>query len=156
MPYLDLDVININTISAPIFTFHVWAGKASNPFRCLHVVRQKLSFLLYTNNFELLQVVSVGRRQFSAEYQLVFRLIKGLIFLSIVSVLITLIALPHMTFLDVIVCILAFMPTGWGLLLVRKLPLIFQIFSPFLEELHSCTPVVRCNSTQLILLSKNN
>ncbi|KAK6162846.1 hypothetical protein DH2020_002687 [Rehmannia glutinosa] len=66
------------------------------------------------------RVVSVGRRQFSADFQLVFRLIKGLIFLSFVAVLITLIALPHMTFRDVIVCILAFMPTGWGLLLILQ------------------------------------
>lgn len=84
------------------------------------------AFTRYTQNvflllimMKLLQIVSLGRRRFSADFQLVFRLIKGLIFLSVVSVLITLIALPHMTFQDVIVCILAFMPTGWGLLLVR-------------------------------------
>jgi callose synthase len=64
------------------------------------------------------QTVSVGRRKFSANFQLVFRLIKGMIFLTFVSILVTLIALPHMTVQDVIVCILAFMPTGWGMLLV--------------------------------------
>lgn len=51
-----------------------------------------------------------------------FRLIKGLIFLAFVSILIILIALPHMTAQDIVVCILAFMPTGWGLLLVREFP----------------------------------
>ncbi|KAL8495893.1 hypothetical protein ACS0TY_019858 [Phlomoides rotata] len=79
-----------------------------------------ISWLVIFAILLIMKVVSVGRRQFSAEYQLVFRLIKGLIFLSIVAVLITLIALPHMTFLDVIVCILAFMPTGWGLLLIAQ------------------------------------
>lgn len=69
-----------------------------------------------------LQAVSVGRRKYSADYQLVFRLIKGLIFLTFVSILITLIVLPHMTAQDIVVCILAFMPSGWGLLLVREPP----------------------------------
>lgn len=66
----------------------------------------------------LLQTVSLGRRKFSADFQLVFRLIKGLIFLTFVSILIILIAIPHMTMKDIIVCILAFMPSGWGILLV--------------------------------------
>lgn len=67
------------------------------------------------------QTISVGRRKFSANFQLVFRLIKGLIFLTFISILVTLIALPHMTVRDIIICILAFMPTGWGLLLVRHI-----------------------------------
>lgn len=67
------------------------------------------------------QTISVGRRKFSANFQLMFRLIKGLIFLTFISILVTLIALPHMTMRDIIVCILAFMPTGWGLLLVRHI-----------------------------------
>jgi len=68
-----------------------------------------------------LQVVSFGRRRLSANFQLLFRLIKALVFLTLLSVFIILIALPHMTLRDIIVCILAFMPTGWGLLLVSKL-----------------------------------
>ncbi|THG19974.1 hypothetical protein TEA_029319 [Camellia sinensis var. sinensis] len=64
--------------------------------------------------------VSVGRRKFSADFQLVFRLIKGLIFMTFVASVILLIVLPHMTFRDVIVCILAFLPTGWGLLLIAQ------------------------------------
>ncbi|XP_038879408.1 callose synthase 3 [Benincasa hispida] len=68
----------------------------------------------------VMKTVSVGRRKFSADFQLVFRLIKGLIFLTFVSILVTLIALPHMTVQDIIVCILAFMPTGWGMLLIAQ------------------------------------
>jgi callose synthase len=64
--------------------------------------------------------VSVGRRRFSAEFQLVFRLIKGLIFITFISIVIILIAIAHMTVQDIFVCILAFMPTGWGLLLVSS------------------------------------
>uniref|UniRef100_A0A453TC32 Glycosyl transferase 48 domain-containing protein n=1 Tax=Aegilops tauschii subsp. strangulata TaxID=200361 RepID=A0A453TC32_AEGTS len=68
----------------------------------------------------VMKTVSVGRRRFSAEFQLVFRLIKGLIFITFISIIIILTAIAHMTVLDIFVCILAFMPTGWGLLLVSE------------------------------------
>ncbi|WOL09761.1 callose synthase 3-like isoform X1 [Canna indica] len=68
----------------------------------------------------VMKTVSVGRRRFSANFQLVFRLIKFLIFMTFVSILITLIALPHMTVQDIIVCFLAFVPTGWGMLLIAQ------------------------------------
>lgn len=77
-----------------------------------------LSVLLWFLKKIFGQTVSVGRRKFSANFQLVFRLIKGMIFLTFVAILVTLIALPHMTLQDIVVCILAFMPTGWGMLLV--------------------------------------
>ncbi|KAH1140699.1 hypothetical protein AAZX31_10G279800 [Glycine max] len=67
-----------------------------------------------------IHTVSVGRRKFSADFQLVFRLIKGLIFLTFISILVTMIALPHMTIQDIVVCILAFMPTGWGMLQIAQ------------------------------------
>ncbi|RLN07693.1 callose synthase 3-like [Panicum miliaceum] len=68
----------------------------------------------------VMKTVSVGRRRFSAEFQLVFRLIKGLIFITFISIIIILIAIPHMTVQDIFVCILAFMLTGWGLLLIAQ------------------------------------
>lgn len=107
------------------------------------------------------QTVSVGRRRFSANFQLVFRLIKFLIFVTFVSILITLIALPHMTAQDIIVCLLAFMPTGWGLLLVSEVfwekhfpfllcCVLFQHISLLMTEIlfalqiaQACRPVMR-------------
>ncbi|GFP79995.1 callose synthase 3 [Phtheirospermum japonicum] len=68
----------------------------------------------------VMKTISVGRRKFSANFQLVFRLIKGLIFITFVSILAILIAIPRMTPRDIVVCILAFMPTGWGLLLIAQ------------------------------------
>ncbi|XP_069150991.1 callose synthase 3-like [Solanum lycopersicum] len=67
-----------------------------------------------------MKVVSVGRKKFSADFQLVFRLIEGFIFLSFVSLLISLIVILHLKFRDIIVCILAFMPTGWGMLMIAQ------------------------------------
>lgn len=58
------------------------------------------------------------RKSLSNDYQLAFRLIKGLIAITFFSILITIIAQPHMSIKDIIVCVLALMPTGWGMLLV--------------------------------------
>lgn len=93
----------------------------------LTITKHTKSFLVYGISWLVIflilfvmKTVSVGRRKFSANFQLMFRLIKGLIFVTFVSILVTLIALPHMTIQDIIVCILAFMPTGWGLLLIAQ------------------------------------
>ncbi|XP_042395925.1 callose synthase 3-like [Zingiber officinale] len=79
-----------------------------------------VSWLIILGVLLVVKTVSMGRRLFSANFQLVFRLIKGLIFVTFISVLILLVAVPHMTVQDIIVCILAFMPTGWGLLLIAQ------------------------------------
>ncbi|ONK73450.1 uncharacterized protein A4U43_C04F31620 [Asparagus officinalis] len=101
----------------------------------LNITKQTKSVLVYGISWLVIfavllvmKVVSMGRRKFSAEFQLVFRIIKGLVFVTFVSVLAILIILPHMTFQDIIVCILAFMPTGWGLLLIAQAckPLVVQ------------------------------
>ncbi|GAB4835146.1 Callose synthase 3 [Ancistrocladus abbreviatus] len=93
----------------------------------LTITKHTRSFLVYGVSWLVIflilfvmKTVSVGRRRFSANFQLVFRLIKGLIFLTFVSIIVTLVALPHMTVLDIFICILAFMPTGWGLLLIAQ------------------------------------
>ncbi|KAL7158225.1 hypothetical protein ABFS83_02G128600 [Erythranthe nasuta] len=93
----------------------------------LSFINKNKSFLVYGISWLvifavllLMKVISAGRRQFSADFQIVFRFIEVLIFLSFVSILITLIVLLNMTLLDVIVAILAFMPTGWGMLLMAQ------------------------------------
>ncbi|PQM43269.1 hypothetical protein Pyn_19559 [Prunus yedoensis var. nudiflora] len=87
-----------------------------------------VSWLVILLVLVLMKAVSAGRRRLSADYQLLFRLVKGFIFITFLSIFITLIVLPHMTLRDVVVCILAFMPTGWGLLLIAQAckPLIQQ------------------------------
>ncbi|XP_028555016.1 callose synthase 3 isoform X2 [Dendrobium catenatum] len=92
----------------------------------LHITKTKsilvygVSWLVILVVLLVMKTVSVGRQRFSADFQLVFRLIKFLIFVTFMSILIILIAIPHMTFQDIIVCFLAFLPTGWGLLLIAQ------------------------------------
>ncbi|KAL0703394.1 hypothetical protein Bca4012_069819 [Brassica carinata] len=64
--------------------------------------------------------LGMGRRRFSTSFQLLFRIIKGLVFLAFVTILITLLALPLITIKDLFICMLAFMPTGWGMLLIAQ------------------------------------
>ncbi|RDX98648.1 Callose synthase 2, partial [Mucuna pruriens] len=68
----------------------------------------------------LMKGVSVGRRRLSADFQLLFRLIKGAIFITYLTIFIILIAVANMTIKDIIICILAVMPTGWGLLQIAQ------------------------------------
>ncbi|XP_050252355.1 callose synthase 1-like isoform X2 [Quercus robur] len=94
--------------------YHLNITKKTKSFRVYGV-----SWLVIIVIFLVMKVVSIGRRRLSAKFQLLFRLIAGLISLVFVSVFISLIAVPHLTLQDIIVCILAFVPTGWGLLQTR-------------------------------------
>ncbi|CAA2975257.1 callose synthase 3 [Olea europaea subsp. europaea] len=112
-----------------------------------------ISWLVIVLVLFVTKTVSVGRRKFSANFQLVFRLIKGLIFVTFVSILAILIALPHMTPRDILVCILAFMPTGWGLLLVSDMFLSCTLSCSFCDSrlsspdsfqiAQACKPIVQ-------------
>ncbi|KAK8934984.1 Callose synthase 3 [Platanthera zijinensis] len=93
----------------------------------LNITRKTKSILVYAASWLLILVVllvmktvSVGRQRFSANFQLVFRLIKFLIFVTVASIMIILIVILHMTFKDIIVCSLAFLPTGWGILTIAQ------------------------------------
>ncbi|KAM3731408.1 hypothetical protein ACB098_12G161500 [Castanea mollissima] len=95
--------------------YHLNITKKTKSFRVYGV-----SWLVIIVIFLVMKVGSIGRRRLSAKFQLLFRLIAGVISLVFVSVFIPLIAFPHLTLQDIIVCILAFIPTGWGLLQIAK------------------------------------
>ncbi|MFS7931875.1 putative 1,3-beta-glucan synthase [Helianthus anomalus] len=87
-----------------------------------------ISWLVIFAGLLVMKGVSYCKRSLSNDYQLAFRLIKGLVFVTFLSILIIIIAQPHMTVKDIIVCILALMPTGWGMLLIA------QALKPFLRR----------------------
>jgi callose synthase len=64
--------------------------------------------------------LGVGRQRFSTNFQLLFRIIKGFVFLTFLGLLITFLALRFLTPKDIFLCMLAFMPTGWGMLLIAQ------------------------------------
>uniref|UniRef100_M8CWL7 1,3-beta-glucan synthase n=1 Tax=Aegilops tauschii TaxID=37682 RepID=M8CWL7_AEGTA len=84
------------------------------------IVVYLISWLVILVMLVILKIISVGRRRFGANFQLFFRLIKFMIFVSFFAILVVLIVLLHMTIKDILVCFLAFLPTGWGILLIAQ------------------------------------
>ncbi|GFQ05755.1 putative callose synthase 8 [Phtheirospermum japonicum] len=79
-----------------------------------------LSWTVIVAIFLLLKIVNVGRQYLSANHHLAFRLFKAFLFLGVLATIITLSLICHLSVKDLIVCCLAFLPTGWGLILVAQ------------------------------------
>ncbi|XP_074588343.1 LOW QUALITY PROTEIN: putative callose synthase 8 [Curcuma longa] len=77
-----------------------------------------LSWFVIVVVFSLVKLVDVGHRRLSAKHHLLFRLFKMLLFLSVITCISILSTICHLSFKDLFVCCLAFIPTGWGLLLI--------------------------------------
>uniref|UniRef100_J3LBB7 1,3-beta-glucan synthase n=1 Tax=Oryza brachyantha TaxID=4533 RepID=J3LBB7_ORYBR len=86
-----------------------------------------LSWVVIIAIVGLVKLVNWASRRLSSKHQLVFRLIKLLIFLSVMTSLILLSCLCQLSIMDLIICCLAFIPTGWGLLLI------VQVLRPKIE-----------------------
>ncbi|KAI5662239.1 hypothetical protein M9H77_21562 [Catharanthus roseus] len=79
-----------------------------------------LSWVVIVVIFLLVKVVNLGRKYLSANYHLTFRLFKAILFLGVLATIITLSIICDLSFRDLVVCCLAFLPTGWGLILVAQ------------------------------------
>lgn len=60
----------------------------------------------------------MGRRKFGTDFQVMFRILKVLLFLGFLSIMTLLFVVCGLTVSDLFASILAFLPTGWALLLV--------------------------------------
>ncbi|XP_078151052.1 callose synthase 7-like [Carex rostrata] len=79
-----------------------------------------VSWLVMITVLIVLKMASMGRRRFNTDTQLMFRILKGLLFLSFLSVLTVLFVVFNLTISDVFASILGFMPTGWCILLLGQ------------------------------------
>ncbi|KAG5058430.1 hypothetical protein JHK86_013426 [Glycine max] len=61
-----------------------------------------------------ISIVSMGSKTFSADFQLMFRLLKLFLFIGTVVILTLMFALLSFTVGDIFASLLAFMPTGWA------------------------------------------
>ncbi|KAF6171148.1 hypothetical protein GIB67_012222 [Kingdonia uniflora] len=77
-----------------------------------------LSWVVMAVVLMVLKLVSMGRRKFGTDFQLMFRCLKGLLFFGFVSVMAVLFVVCGLTVTDLFAGILGFMPTGWAFLLV--------------------------------------
>lgn len=61
----------------------------------------------------------MGRQRFSADFQLMFRLLKLVLFVGSILTVVLLFAVLKFTIGDIFASLLAFLPTGWALLQVH-------------------------------------
>ncbi|KAG9129306.1 hypothetical protein Leryth_015685 [Lithospermum erythrorhizon] len=78
------------------------------------------SWLVIVAGMIILKIVSMGRKKFSADFQLMFRLLKAILFISIIASLVMLFVFLHLTVGDILASLLAFLPTGWALLQIAQ------------------------------------
>lgn len=93
----------------------------------LDIVRGKKSIMVYAVSWlaiifvlVLFKVVSEGRQRLSAEFQLVFRLLKGGLFVGGVALLIILFTVGDLSIRDLFTSALAFLPSGWALIQISQ------------------------------------
>ncbi|XP_021300964.1 callose synthase 5 [Herrania umbratica] len=79
-----------------------------------------LSWLVIVAVMVVLKIVSMGRKKFSADFQLMFRLLKLLLFVGSVVIIAMLFYFLDLTVGDIFQSLLAFMPTGWALLQISQ------------------------------------
>ncbi|KAJ4841509.1 Callose synthase 7 [Turnera subulata] len=79
-----------------------------------------LSWVVMITALLVLKMVSMGRRKFRTDFQLMFRILKALLFLGFMSVMTVLFVVCGLTISDLFAAILAFLPTGWALLLIGQ------------------------------------
>ncbi|KAH9320865.1 hypothetical protein KI387_015504, partial [Taxus chinensis] len=85
-----------------------------------NIIVYALSWLVIVGALLSLKVVSVVRKKYSADYQLMFRFVKLVFFLGTIALVVTLFLLVKLTWGDLLASILAFMPTGWALLQIAQ------------------------------------
>uniref|UniRef100_A0A0A8YPE2 Glycosyl transferase 48 domain-containing protein n=1 Tax=Arundo donax TaxID=35708 RepID=A0A0A8YPE2_ARUDO len=88
-----------------------------------------MSLVIFFTILLIMKAVSAARRHSSARFQRALRLIKGSLFLALLIIVILLMASFGMTALDILLCILAFIQTSRGVLLVA------QAISPVFKRL---------------------
>ncbi|XP_076925795.1 callose synthase 5-like [Bidens hawaiensis] len=79
-----------------------------------------LSWLVILAVIVILKIVSMGRKKFSADFQLMFRLLKLFLFIGFIVTLVILFQFLGLTVGDIFASLLAFMPTGWAILQIAQ------------------------------------
>lgn len=92
-----------------VYHLHVANGDKS-------IVVYGLSWLVIAAVIIILKIVSMGRKKFSADFQLMFRLLKLILFIGFIGTLVILFVFLSLTVGDIFASLLAFIPTGWALL----------------------------------------
>ncbi|GLT25134.1 hypothetical protein SLA2020_002850 [Shorea laevis] len=95
-------------------------SKASRLGQQRSIIVYGLSWLVIVAVMIVLKIVSMGRKKFSADFQLMFRLLKLFLFIGSVVTLGMLFYFLGLTVGDIFQSLLAFMPTGWAILQISQ------------------------------------
>ncbi|XP_071914345.1 callose synthase 5 [Coffea arabica] len=93
----------------------------------LHVANNEKSIMVYGLSWLvivavmiILKIVSMGRKKFSADFQLMFRLLKMFLFIAFLVTIGIMFTFLSLTVGDIFSSLLAFLPTGWALLQIAQ------------------------------------
>ncbi|OMO56217.1 Glycosyl transferase, family 48 [Corchorus olitorius] len=100
--------------------YHLNMTENSRPGLRYSLVVYGLSWLVIVAVMVVLKIVSMGRKTFSADFQLMFRILKLFLFIGCVVLIAMLFYFLDFTVGDIFQSLLAFMPTGWALLQISQ------------------------------------
>ncbi|KAL9664328.1 hypothetical protein QQ045_019728 [Rhodiola kirilowii] len=96
-----------------VYHLHVTQGNTS-------ILVYGLSWLVIVVVMFILKVVSLGQKKFSADFQMMFRLLKLFLFIGTMVIIVMLFTLLSLTVGDIFASLLAFLPTGWAILQISQ------------------------------------
>ncbi|CAA7013300.1 unnamed protein product [Microthlaspi erraticum] len=100
--------------------YHLNLTKESRLGKQQSIIVYGLSWLVIVAVMIILKIVSMGRKKFSADFQLMFRLLKLFLFIGSVVIVGMLFHFLKLTVGDIMQSLLAFLPTGWALLQISQ------------------------------------
>ncbi|KAL1224859.1 Callose synthase 5 [Cardamine amara subsp. amara] len=100
--------------------YHLNLTKESRMGKQQSIIVYGLSWLVIVAVMIILKIVSMGRKKFSADFQLMFRLLKLFLFIGFVVIVGMLFHFLKLTVGDILQSLLAFLPTGWALLQISQ------------------------------------
>ncbi|KAL9322460.1 hypothetical protein ACSQ67_010513 [Phaseolus vulgaris] len=86
-----------------------------------------LSWIYVFVVFGIYVVVAYARNEYEATQHMYFRLVQTLVIVIAILVIVALLEFTKFKFMDIFTSLVAFIPTGWGMILIA------QVFRPFLQ-----------------------
>nr|KYP53393.1 Callose synthase 12 [Cajanus cajan] len=93
-----------------------------------------LSWIYMCVVFAIYVVVAYAQSAYEAKHHIYYRLVQSMILVLVIFVIVALMKFTNFKFMDIFTSLLAFIPTGWGMILIA------QVFRPFLQ----CTIIWNC------------
>ncbi|KAK3404709.1 hypothetical protein EUGRSUZ_K01027 [Eucalyptus grandis] len=87
-----------------------------------------LSWIFVFVAFGVYWVISYAQDKYAAKYHIYYRLVQFLVIILVILLTIALLEFTKFKFMDIFTSLLAFIPTGWGIILIA------QVLRPFLRR----------------------